>query len=196
MDTDIFANLGERKAGILYAALGLFARYGVRRTSMEDIAQEAGLSRAALYQYFRNKEDILRHGVTAYFDAAEAELREALQPGLPVEEAVAAGCVIPVGGLAEALLDSPHGEELLSLADGTANALAEDGRARIRAVWANWLAGESQAGRIVLPPEGPEQVAGIIEAGQYGQKTVAANYADYLARLKLFAQMIARALRP
>ena len=45
---------------ILSAAFTLFGRYGFKRTSMEDIASEAGLSRAALYLQFRNKEDIFR----------------------------------------------------------------------------------------------------------------------------------------
>src|SRR5262245_65781694 len=43
---------------IHHAAFILFCRYGFKRTSMEDIAAEAGLSRAALYLQFRNKEDI------------------------------------------------------------------------------------------------------------------------------------------
>src|SRR4030095_7103104 len=45
---------------ILAAALTRFARYGFRRTSMADIAAEAGLSRAALYLQFPNKEAIFR----------------------------------------------------------------------------------------------------------------------------------------
>src|SRR5581483_9911319 len=45
---------------ILDAALVRFAQYGFRRTSMEDIAAEAGVSRAALYLQFDNKEAIFR----------------------------------------------------------------------------------------------------------------------------------------
>ncbi len=40
------------------AALRAFSLYGYQRMSMEDIAQGAGLSRAALYLRFRNKKDI------------------------------------------------------------------------------------------------------------------------------------------
>ena len=50
-------NGGAREA-ILDAAFRRFARYGYRRTSLGDIADEAGLSRPALYHYFRNKEDV------------------------------------------------------------------------------------------------------------------------------------------
>lgn len=45
---------------ILTAALGVFGRYGYRRTSMELIAQTAGISRPALYQHFKGKEHVFR----------------------------------------------------------------------------------------------------------------------------------------
>jgi AcrR family transcriptional regulator len=45
---------------ILTAALGVFGRYGYRRTSMELLAQSAGVSRPALYLHFSGKEDIFR----------------------------------------------------------------------------------------------------------------------------------------
>ncbi|MGI8328380.1 TetR family transcriptional regulator [Actinomadura scrupuli] len=45
---------------ILDAALGVFGRYGYRRTSMELLAQSAGVSRPALYLHFHGKEDVFR----------------------------------------------------------------------------------------------------------------------------------------
>jgi len=49
----------DRKTQIKRAAMAVFSAYGLRRTSMEDVAHEAGLSRPALYQYFRNKDDLI-----------------------------------------------------------------------------------------------------------------------------------------
>jgi AcrR family transcriptional regulator len=43
---------------ILEAARKLFIRDGIERVGIADIAAEAGLTRATLYQYFANKEDI------------------------------------------------------------------------------------------------------------------------------------------
>jgi TetR/AcrR family transcriptional regulator, cholesterol catabolism regulator len=43
---------------ILEAARKLFLRDGIERVGIADIAAEAGLTRATLYQYFANKEDI------------------------------------------------------------------------------------------------------------------------------------------
>ncbi|WP_051367329.1 TetR/AcrR family transcriptional regulator [Hamadaea tsunoensis] len=50
----------ERRERILTAALGVFGRYGFRRTSMDQIAQAAGFSRPAVYQYFGGKEAVFR----------------------------------------------------------------------------------------------------------------------------------------
>ncbi len=45
------------------AALGVFARYGYKRTRVEDIAGELGLSAGTLYNYAENKEDLYEHAV-------------------------------------------------------------------------------------------------------------------------------------
>ncbi|MBU0724027.1 MAG: TetR/AcrR family transcriptional regulator [Alphaproteobacteria bacterium] len=42
------------------AARRLFARYGYKRTSMDDIAREAGVAKATLYLHFKGKEDVFR----------------------------------------------------------------------------------------------------------------------------------------
>ncbi|HEY7347008.1 MAG TPA: TetR/AcrR family transcriptional regulator [Ktedonobacterales bacterium] len=49
----------ERKAQILNAATAIFARLGFHEARMEDIAKEAGLSKATLYLYFKSKDDII-----------------------------------------------------------------------------------------------------------------------------------------
>lgn len=41
---------------ILDGARTCFSRFGLRKTAMEDIAREAGLSRGTLYRYFPDKE--------------------------------------------------------------------------------------------------------------------------------------------
>jgi AcrR family transcriptional regulator len=58
----------SRREQIVGAAVAVFSRYGYRRTSMELLAEAAGVSRPALYQHFRNKKDVLR-GVAQLLDA-------------------------------------------------------------------------------------------------------------------------------
>lgn len=196
MTMQLLPDTDEKKARILNAAISVFALYGYRRTSMEDIARAAGMSRAAIYQHFRNKEDLLVHGVDAFFDGAVVALQQALTPGRPLREALHQACASTAGGLAEALLDSPHGEELLSMKTGAAEAQTQAGNARVAQVWTEWLTSEAAAGRVDLSGDDPAQVAEAIIAGQHGQKMTASSYKDYVARLGVFADLMARALTP
>lgn len=50
---------GEREAGILNVAHELFQRDGYENTSMAAVAAAAGLSEGTLYNYFRNKIDLV-----------------------------------------------------------------------------------------------------------------------------------------
>jgi AcrR family transcriptional regulator len=66
--------MNEREKNILSAAERVFSRYGVKRASMSDVAEEAGISRQTLYKAFRSKDDILRTHIHAYTDNAIAEI--------------------------------------------------------------------------------------------------------------------------
>ncbi|RKZ04188.1 TetR/AcrR family transcriptional regulator [Candidatus Fermentibacteria bacterium] len=44
---------------ILQAAIKAFDKYGLRKTTMRDIAESAGMSKSSLYYYFRDKKKIL-----------------------------------------------------------------------------------------------------------------------------------------
>ncbi len=48
-----------RKNQILDAAMRVFARLGFHEARMDDIVLESGLSKGALYWYFKSKEDII-----------------------------------------------------------------------------------------------------------------------------------------
>ncbi len=58
----------ERHDYILEAAKRLFLRYGVKRTGMNDIAKEAGISRQTLYKAFANKDEVLRATIRSLAD--------------------------------------------------------------------------------------------------------------------------------
>lgn len=53
-----------RPAEICAAALKVFAEKGYARARIDDIAAEAGVSKGAIYLYFRTKEDVFRAVVT------------------------------------------------------------------------------------------------------------------------------------
>src|SRR5476651_1908736 len=67
-----------RQLAVLDAAVGVFARYGFRKTSMEEVARAAGVSRQGLYLQFANKEELFRraveHSLSNQLNAAVAAL--------------------------------------------------------------------------------------------------------------------------
>ena len=59
------------------AALVCVGRFGLAKTTVDDIAREAGCSRATLYRYFDGRPAILRATVVAEFDRVSDALLEA-----------------------------------------------------------------------------------------------------------------------
>jgi len=57
------ADLESRLCAVLDAAVAVFARFGYRKTSMDDVARAAGVSRQGLYLSFANKEELFRRAV-------------------------------------------------------------------------------------------------------------------------------------
>ena len=52
-------HMEERRNQILDAAVATFSQKGFHQTTIEDIRLEGGLSRGAVYHYFKSKEDII-----------------------------------------------------------------------------------------------------------------------------------------
>ncbi len=52
-----------RPEELIAAALELFAEQGFASTSLRDVGKKAGVSKATVYLYFKNKEDLLRAAV-------------------------------------------------------------------------------------------------------------------------------------
>lgn len=59
---------------ILVAAAELFAQRGFSSASLQHVADQLGITKAALYYHFESKDDILLTVLRPYFDAAEAFL--------------------------------------------------------------------------------------------------------------------------
>ena len=54
----IAAPVADKRTAVLDAALGLFSRYGLHGTSVDQIAARAGVSKSNLLYYFVNKEEL------------------------------------------------------------------------------------------------------------------------------------------
>jgi AcrR family transcriptional regulator len=78
--------IDARQLAVLDAAVAVFARFGFRKASMDEVARAAGVSRQGLYLQFANKEELFRrtleHSLNNQLNAAVAAL--ARQDGLEV----------------------------------------------------------------------------------------------------------------
>ncbi len=50
---------GDRREDLLAAAARRFVAVGIRKTTMEDVAREAGAGKATLYRHFANKDALI-----------------------------------------------------------------------------------------------------------------------------------------
>jgi AcrR family transcriptional regulator len=182
----------DRPDAILDAAFGVFASYGYRRTTIEDIARAAAMSRTAFYLHYRNKEDVFRSLVARHFDRAAQDMALALAaPGGDAAATLHAAFRARDGAMMEAVLAAPHGAELLDAGSSVAADLVARGEARVAGVLAGWLAGR------YLPADlgPPGRIAAAILAALKGLKHEAGGPVAYRAGQEQLARLFGRALQ-
>lgn len=69
----------DKKKRIIDAGLKLFSEKGYFSTNTAEIAKVAGVSTGIVYQYFKDKKDILIYAVKIYFDSIFAPMEEKLK---------------------------------------------------------------------------------------------------------------------
>ena len=67
--------LSDLRQQILFTAKNLFIQQGYHGLSMRQIAEALGVSKAALYYHFRDKEELFLAILDSYLDEIEAELQ-------------------------------------------------------------------------------------------------------------------------
>jgi len=75
------------------AVLTCIGRFGLAKTTIDDIAREAGCSRATLYRYFDGKPDIVRSAVMAEYERVAGVVVAAGRAAATFGDAVVAAVV-------------------------------------------------------------------------------------------------------
>ncbi len=76
----------RKRRRILEVATELFIRQGYRKTSMDEVAREAGVAKGTVYLYFKNKTDLLMHAVAMEKFRYIGDVFEVLTGDLPPRE--------------------------------------------------------------------------------------------------------------
>jgi TetR/AcrR family transcriptional repressor of mexJK operon len=150
----------EKAAAILQAAGDLFLSQGLNSTSMEAVAQRAGVSKQTVYGHFENKDELFRrcignkvasYGFDEQLTPPEGELRTALLGlvrqffGLITDPEV---CAMHRVVIAESAQHGPIAELFYAA-----------GPERTRGAVANFLRGQAALGRLALPEDRVDHAA-------------------------------------
>ena len=167
---------------IFETVLQVVTRYGMKRTTMAELARGAGVSRQTLYDRFGDKDGIM----AAVIENAAARLFEDLRTAFGTEadlgtklDAYFNIAVWPFFEILQTMPDAADFENGMGPASASASKTVEQGKA---ALLAEMLADH-------LPPNGqsPSDVASFIESSSSRAKhtiTVAEDLARFLAVLK------------
>ena len=61
----------EKKLNIIKVVGQLYLRFGIKSVTMDDVANECGVSKKTLYQYFSDKEDLISQVIDYYLQIPE-----------------------------------------------------------------------------------------------------------------------------
>ena len=121
-----------RRAAIRDAAITQFMQRGYAATSMANIAESAGVSRPAVYQYFSDKEDVFAAAFAGVFEERVDAAIAGMHAAATTRDAIEAVLQRYDGDLWELTSSSPHHHELMQ---AKSPAVAEAVRVEVERLW-------------------------------------------------------------
>jgi TetR/AcrR family transcriptional repressor of mexJK operon len=170
---------------------------GLRRTSIEAIATQSGVSRPTVYAHFASKEDIFRTIVAELHDTRLEAMRAAVDPSSPIAERLYAALVGRFVPFVEILSASAHGVELLDETSRVCGDITRSSKARSLALLAELLSVADTAGEISLNEVGvdADSAATMFYDAAHGAKEDAAVTPQaYQRQLRRLVTVLSRGL--
>lgn len=180
-----------KKEAVFDAAAGVFAQYGFRRTTMNDIAQAAGMSRPALYLMFANKENLFceltDHRLNQAIDQSIAALSEEGEISLRVIQAL----LLFEKVYYEPVSNSPHGAELMDINLSLAGENMTKGFARLVTGFTKTLREAEKLNQVSFrdSPLSPKAFVELLFTAIGGVKKKASSTADFRKKTEQVASI-------
>ncbi len=186
-----------KRQQILEAALTVFSRYGYKRTTMNDIAENMGISRAALYLYFKNKEEIFRSLAYAMHEKVMVGATQALELEAPFATRLLTAFYHKNEAFSM-IYDSPHGEELIDSGIKISADLASQAEADYVALITTFFKQAEAKGEIDLSPLNlsPATYAELLVKSSYGLKMDKPTIDQMQERFETLIGIFVRAVTP
>lgn len=106
--------MSDRQQEILEAAIDVFSRYGVRKTTMGDIAEQARISRQTLYARYANKEEIIAAAMQLITDKVISDIADAWRSADTISEKLDIFLDIAVVRFFEQIRQMPDSRDLMT----------------------------------------------------------------------------------
>src|SRR5262249_14174011 len=185
------ATEGKRTA-ILDAALRLFGRYGYRRTSIDDIANEAEIAKGTVYLSFKSKEEIFRALCESLIARVQDNAERARLLDEPLQARVLAILEAKFGLYFEVVRSSAHAAELMDSKNRLSDDLFEKHERRYQRLLREVI--EAAAVRGEIRPESlgldPGAVTELLLSGAKGIESSVSSAAVFHRRLAELVRVI------
>jgi AcrR family transcriptional regulator len=179
------AHPDARRQSILDAAKEAFSRYGYSRTSMADIAASAHVSRPALYEHFRSKEDVFRNLGETLMEAALKAAETAWPASVPFGEGLANAILAKDLEFFRLIHLSPHGAEILAQNEVLSAGLHD----RMQQRFANLVA------RRAAHTDSAALTGRVVAHAVEGLKHCAKTEKDFVAAVRQLAALVAGGIK-
>ena len=181
-----------RRAGIIKSTSGEFLRYGFKKTSMDDLARAAGLSRQGLYLHFPTKEALFKQTVLQIVEQTRVAGQAAFdREELRVEERLL-GAFEALHGDKIGQVESDHMSELMETAAELVGPVLKDLETRLLGDVARVLRTAGVAAQWKDAGISAKDLAEQLCATSLGLKHRAVSRDEYRSGMEVAIQMICR----
>ena len=140
----------EKRLRILDGAVKVFLAQGYQRTTMDDIARAADMSRPSLYLQFRNKADIYRAIAADMVDWSAGTVQQVMAGHGPLAERLQDALESGVFALHDRFGGSPHAAAMMDMKSSLAGDVITEWKKRLCTSFTAAIAAEARDGHIDL----------------------------------------------
>ena len=179
-----------RQEQVLSVALEVFGRYGFRKTSMDEVARSADISRQGLYLYFASKEALFRAAVRQELDTALTEAFRCLdEENVALEDRVVGALDAWMGRFVGSMLASDIGNMLENSAmqlGGMATEFSAAFEARLSSAIGTATT-ETDRRQLGVTPE---EITGMLHAVGKGWRFQVDSRSEFVAKVTVAVRLV------
>lgn len=183
------AETSLKRERVVTAAIEVFLRYGHARTTMNDVAAKAGISRPALYLLFPRKEDIFAAAVERLQNDKLREFRGAMSKLGSLDQKLHYCCEHWAGEGYDLTEAHPDAADVFDLSFPPVRAMY----AALEALFAGLLRDAVAASKLKATPE---ELARVLIFGMRGLKSIAEDGVHMRRLIALHVDVVLQSLRP